>query len=60
MPDHGHGTDGIANVTAASAPGQYTVDPLYLFMAGYWTITVNITNGATTDQVVYSVCLSDS
>jgi hypothetical protein len=29
-------------------------------MAGYWTITVNITNGITTDQVVYSVCLSDS
>ena len=60
MPDHGHGTDAVANVTPASTAGQYTVAPLYLFMAGYWTITFTITNGAVTDTVVYSVCLADS
>lgn len=60
MPDHGHGTDAVANVTADSTAGQYDVAPLYLFMAGYWTVTFTITDGAVTDTVVYSVCLSDS
>ena len=60
MPDHGHGTDAVAHVMPASSPGQYAVTPLYLFMAGYWTVTFTITNGAVTDTVVYSVCLSES
>ena len=60
MPDHGHGTDAIANVMPGSSAGQYTITPLYLFMAGYWTITASIADGATTDSVVFSVCLSDS
>jgi hypothetical protein len=60
MPDHGHGTDAVAHVMPAGTTGQYTITPLYLFMAGYWTITFTITNGAVTDTVVYSVCLSDS
>jgi len=59
MPDHGHGTDAVAHVTAAGAPGQYAIQPLYLFMAGYWTVTLTITSGAVTDTVVYSVCLTD-
>ncbi len=60
MPDHGHGTDVKATVSAGDAPGQYKITPLYLFMAGYWTITFTITNGAgVSDSVVYSVCLSD-
>ena len=29
-------------------------------MAGYWTVTFTITSGATTDTVVFSVCLSDA
>jgi hypothetical protein len=60
MPDHGHGTDAVAHVMPGSAAGQYAITPLYLFMAGYWTVTLTITNGAVTDTVVYSVCLSDS
>ena len=60
MPDHKHGTDAVAHVTPAGTPGQYRVTPLYLFMAGYWTITITITNGAASDTVVYSVCLSES
>ncbi len=60
MPDHGHGTDAVAHVTPAGTPGQYSVTPLYLFMAGYWTVTFTITSGTVTDTVVYSVCLSDS
>ena len=46
-------------MTAAGAPGQYEVAPLYLFMAGYWTITLTITVGTVTDSVVYSLCLAE-
>jgi YtkA-like protein len=60
MPDHGHGTSAVAHVTADVTAGQYDVMPLYLFMAGYWTITFTITDGSVTDTVVYSVCLADS
>jgi hypothetical protein len=59
MPDHHHGTGALANVAPASVNGQYTVEPLYLFMAGYWTITATITSGSATDSVVFSACLSD-
>jgi hypothetical protein len=60
MPDHGHGTDAVAHVMAAGMPGQYAITPLYLFMAGYWTVTLTITMGTVTDTVVYSLCLSDA
>jgi hypothetical protein len=59
MPDHGHGTSVNATVMPVGAPGQYAITPLYLFMAGYWTVTFTITTGTTSDTVVYSVCLSD-
>jgi hypothetical protein len=33
---------------------------VYLFMAGYWTITFTIADGTgASDQVIYSVCLTD-
>lgn len=60
MPDHGHGTDAPAHVMPVGTAGQYAITPLYLFMAGYWTVTFTIANGTVTDTVVYSVCLSDS
>jgi len=60
MPDHGHGTSVNATVMPAGAPGQYAITPLYLFMAGYWTVTFTISDGAgASDTVVYSVCLTD-
>lgn len=60
MPAHHHGTTVLASVSPDATPGQYTVTPLYLFMAGYWTVTLTLTSGSTTDTVAYSVCLSDS
>jgi hypothetical protein len=60
MPDHGHGTSIVASATAMTTPGQYLVKPLYLFMAGYWTVTFTITSGAVSDTIVYSLCLSDA
>jgi len=60
MPDHGHGTSVRAVISEGAVAGQYTVAPLYLFMAGLWQITFTIGDGTTTDEVVYSVCLADT
>lgn len=60
MPDHGHGTDAVAHVMPGGSPGQYAITPLYLFMAGYWTVTLTITVGQVTDTVVFSLCLAET
>ena len=69
MPDHGHGTSVRAVVTEnAGAPGQYALEPLYFFMAGYWTVTLTIdsastagdADGGASDKVVFSLCLTDA
>jgi hypothetical protein len=60
MPDHHHGTSIIASSTPMATAGQYQITPLYLFMAGYWTITFTITTPSATDTVVYSICLTDA
>jgi hypothetical protein len=64
MPDHGHGTQIKAAVTAMGG-GQYGLDPVNLFMAGLWQVTIDLTAGdvadmasaATVDQVVFSFCV---
>ena len=38
MPDHGHGTPVTPVISFDEATGEYTVTPLYLFMAGVWRI----------------------
>ena len=38
MPDHGHGTPVTPVISFDAATGEYTVTPLYLFMAGVWRI----------------------
>lgn len=65
MPDHGHGTSVKAVVTEdAATPGQYALEPLYFFMAGYWTVTITINGGSAdggaADSVVFSLCLTDA
>ena len=66
MPDHGHGTS-ITPVTTDEGGGKYLISPLYLYMGGYWQITLNIrapvTDGGsssllTSDSVVFNVCIS--
>jgi hypothetical protein len=65
MPDHGHGTS-ITPVTTDEGAGQYEVSPLYLYMSGYWQITLTIypptsDGGAATplrnDSAVFNVCI---
>jgi hypothetical protein len=59
MPDMGHGTSIVPSASNDSSVGSYSVTPLYFFMAGFWATTFTLTDGATTDTVVYSVCLAD-
>ena len=54
MPDHGHGSPVPVNVTELEG-GQYLIEPLNLFMAGYWEITVEIADPD--DAVVFKVCV---
>ena len=58
MPAHRHGTQVDAVVTPASG-GVYNIAPLYLYMAGVWQTTLDVTSsdGATTDSVVFSFCI---
>jgi YtkA-like len=59
MPDHGHGTEPV-NVTA-SGGGKYGLDPLYLYMRGYWEIRLAIAAGAgataTADDAMIPICI---
>jgi hypothetical protein len=58
MPDHGHGSPARTVVKPLPAPGQYTVAPLYLFMAGLWEITFNVTaQSGVQDAVVFRFCI---
>lgn len=58
MPDHGHGTPVEAVATATANPGEFTITPVNLFMAGYWEVTLDIdAGGGTTDSVVFAFCV---
>ena len=58
MPDHGHGSPARPVAKPLPDAGKYTVTPLYLFMAGLWEITFNVTapSGAK-DAVVFRFCV---
>lgn len=62
MPDHRHGTRTVA-VTPAGV-GLYTLNPLYLYMVGYWEITLDLTDapGSPTalapDSAMFHLCVS--
>jgi hypothetical protein len=58
MPDHGHGSPAKTAVKPLADPGQYTVAPVYLFMAGLWEITFNVTAlSGVQDVVVFRFCI---
>jgi hypothetical protein len=57
MPDHNHGTSVKATVTPMGS-GGYAITPLYLYMAGYWEVTVDITPATgSSDSVVLPICI---
>jgi len=59
MPDHQHGTS-IAPVATGQGGGVYSITPLYLYMEGYWTVTITLqpmSGSGTTDTVIIPACV---
>jgi hypothetical protein len=57
MPDHGHGTPLQETVTAGTAPGEYVMAPVNLWMPGYWEVSIDLSGTGVDDQVIYKVCI---
>jgi hypothetical protein len=67
MPDHNHGTS-ITPVTTDEGGGSYVVSPLYLYMGGYWRVTLDVraaasdggaASGIRPDSAIFNVCIPD-
>jgi hypothetical protein len=52
MPDHAHGSPQPVVVTEMG-DGEYKLDPVNLFMAGYWEVTIS----AEDDDIVFPLCV---
>lgn len=63
MPDHGHGSSVVVEVTPTGTPGEFQLKPIDLFMAGLWEVRLNFTmpgGGAAEtieEQVVFAFCV---
>jgi hypothetical protein len=58
MPAHNHPSPDMVYVTpVAGTPGQYTLDPVFLWMPGVWTVTIDATQGSAIDSAVYAFCI---
>jgi hypothetical protein len=57
MPDHGHGSPVEEGVTEGGG-GEYTMDPLNLFMAGFWAVSIELVDAeGEVDEVMFGVCV---
>jgi hypothetical protein len=57
MPDHNHGSTVKAVVTSMGG-GLYLVKPLYLYMPGFWQITLVLEPpAAPADTVTFAICI---
>jgi len=57
MPEHNHGTTVAAAVTKGAVPGEFVLNPVNLFMVGLWRVTIDVTDQAAEDSVVFRVCV---
>lgn len=58
MPEHQHGSPIRAEATPADEAGQYTVEPVNLWMPGVWETTIRATQGATIDSAIFRFCIN--
>jgi hypothetical protein len=57
MPDHGHGTP-IVPVVTDQGDGVYLIDPVNLFMPGFWEIELTATDDdQDLDTVTFNFCI---
>ena len=54
MPVHGHSSTTEPVIGAAAEPGEYQIDDMNFFMPGLWEITLDLTCGEVTDQVLFA------
>jgi hypothetical protein len=57
-PPGGHGTPVIPEVTE-SAPGEYTITQVNFLHEGRWELRFDVADGATTDHVVFTLCIEE-
>ncbi len=59
MPDHGHGTQIEPVVSFDGAAERFTIDPVYLFMAGVWRIDLSLYDDASqpVDRATFFFCV---
>ncbi len=61
MPDHRHSSSIVPVITEKTDPAvsdEFVIDPLYLFMGGYWEITFDVTTaGGAADTVMFPICV---
>ena len=58
MPDHEHGSPKQAVVTDEGG-GKYTLEPVNLFMPGYWEVTIGADAAGETDSAVFKLCIGE-
>jgi hypothetical protein len=58
MPDHAHGS-AVKPVVSAAGGGKYTVEKIYLAMAGLWQIKVGVQppSGGALQEATFQFCL---
>lgn len=57
MPDHGHGTPKVPEITTG-ADGMYDINPVNLWMPGLWEVTVSASDDdGLLDSVTFAFCL---
>lgn len=57
MPDHGHGTPISASVTELGE-GRYQLDPVNLFMRGYWRVRIDASSSDLgSDYAIFHICV---
>jgi YtkA-like len=56
MPLMSHGTSTVT--VTPNADGSYTLQPVYLFMAGLWEIAIKASSGGQTDTTSYYFCVA--
>lgn len=59
MPDHGHGSAIVPQVTPVGRDGKFAVTRLNLFMPGIWQITLHVSvAGNAADSAVFTFCVA--
>lgn len=60
MPDHQHGSPIHVEVAPVDGtPGQYTLEPVNLWMPGVWQTTIAVSQTGGVSKAVYTFCLSE-